>query len=189
MTSKIKIAAIGGSLEETSSTLAFMKFAAGELVSLGAEVKIIDVKKIKLPLYSNSIDTKKTGKDFKKILDEIHSANGYIFASPEYHGTVSAAFKNIIDYLEFLSGYNPPYLTGKPVACIAAAGSENSGATTVQTMINIIHSLRGIAASNSIAVGSSNKQVDENGVIKNEALKRKLKRLAREIYDLAVRLK
>ncbi len=189
MESKIRIAAIGGSPEDGSSTLAIMKHAAQELRLLGADVKVIDIKELNLPLYNYSNGLNKADGDLKKLLDEIHSADGFILASPEYHGTVSAAFKNAIDYLEFLAEYKPPYLTFKPVGCIAAAGSENAGSVTLQTMISIVHSLRGIAASSSIAVGSAARQVDENGVVQNEALKRKLKRLAEEVYTLAVKLK
>jgi len=189
MEEKIRIIGIGGSLEQKSSTLAILSYTINEIKSLGAEVKLIDLKQIKLPLYNFSKGLAQAGKGFKKVLDDIHSADGYIFASPEYHGTVSSAFKNLIDYFEFLYDYNPPYLTGKPVGCIAAAGAENSGATTIQTMISIVHSLRGIAASNSIAVGSSNKQIDEKGGLKNDVLKRKLKRLALETYNLSLKLK
>jgi len=185
MEGRIRIIGIGGSLEDKSSTLAILSHEMKLIKSLGAQIKIIDLKRIKLPLFSNSISLKGSIKD---LLDEIHSANGYIFASPEYHGTVSASFKNVIDYLEFLSDYNPPYLAGKPVGCIAAAGAENAGATTLQTMFSIVHNLRAITASNSFAIGSASNIVSSKGELKNEGVKRKLKRLAEEVYNLAVKL-
>ena len=188
MEERIRIIGIGGSFEKKSSTLALLKFVLNEIKSLGADVTLLDIKQLKLPLYDSSKGLSQAGKGFNKVLGEIHKAHGYIFASPEYHGTVSAAFKNVIDYFEFLYDDVPPYLTCKPVGCIAAAGAENSGAATLQTMISIVHSLRGITASNSISVGSSTKQIDEKGRIKNEVLERKLKRLAKETYILAVKL-
>ncbi|MCI0449081.1 MAG: NAD(P)H-dependent oxidoreductase [Chlorobi bacterium] len=186
MQRKIRIMGIGGSLEAHSSTLAILKYEMMLIKSLGAQIKIINLRNIKLPLYNNSSVLK--GK-IKDMLNEIHTAEGYIFASPEYHGTVSASFKNIIDYFEFLAGYTPPYITGKPVGCIAAAGAENAGATTLQTMFNIVHNLRGISASNSFAIGSASTMIGRKGELKNEHVKRKLKRLAEEVYNLALKLK
>lgn len=189
MEGKIRIVGIGGSMESKSSSLLYLKYILNELKHLGAEVKLFDIKKLNLPVYNFSTGLKDAGEDFKKTLDEIHSADGYIFASPEYHGTVSASFKNVIDYLEFLSGYKPPYLTQKPVGCIALAGAENSGTATLITMINIVHSLRGIAASASLAIGSAHKLVESRGKIKSESIVRRLKRLADEVYNLSVKLK
>ena len=189
MKGKIKIIGIGGSPERNSSSLFYLAYVLSELKQIGAEVKLLDIRKVKLPLYDYSKGLAAAGKGFKKILDEIHSADGYVFSSPEYHGTVSSSFKNVIDYLEFLYDYSPPYLTGKPAGLIAAGGAENSGVTTLGTMVNIVHSLRGVVASSSIAIGSAYKHIDENGEIKNESLKRKLKRLADEVYNLSVKLK
>ncbi len=189
MSGKIRIVGIGGSLESNSSSLLYLKYTLNELKLLKADVKLIDIKKVNLPLYNYSKGLSGGGKELKIILNDISKADGYVFASPEYHGTVSSSFKNVIDYFEFLSDYNPPYLTGKPVGCIALAGAENSGGTTLNTMINIVHSLRGIIAPNSIAIGSAYRHVDEKGKIKNDSIKRKLKRLAEEVYSLSVKLK
>ena len=189
MSEKVKITALGGSAEPLSSTLAYLKFTADELCKLGAEVKIIDLKNLILPLYGYKTDNISTEKEVKDYLEIIYNSDGYIFASPEYHGTVSAAFKNAVDYFEYLSDYKPPYLSKKPVGLIAAAGSENSGYRTLSTMMNIIHSLRGISAASSIAIGPANNPISASGEITSESVKRKLTRLAREVYELTVKLK
>jgi FMN reductase len=185
MTRKPRITAIGGSAEENSSTLSILKYTASQLISMGADVTVIDIREFNLPMYSyprSGMTTDKKLSDFMRI---ISSSDGYLFASPEYHGTVSAAFKNIIDHFELLAENNPPYLTGKPVGLIAAAGAENAGYNTLQTMMNIVHSLRGIVAPSSLAVGSANNHVSPGGEIINESLTRKLNRLAAELYDLS----
>lgn len=189
MTGKIRIVCIGGSMETGSSSLMYLKYVMSALESLGAETKLIDIKKLKLPIYNYSAGIKAAGPKFPKLLDEIHSADGYVFVSPEYHGTVSSSFKNVIDYLEFLSDYEPPYLTQKPVGCISAAGAENAGTATLFSMISIVHSLRGVVASNSLAIGSAYKHIDKKGSITSEAVKRRLKRLAEEVYSLSAKLR
>lgn len=189
MADKIRILSIGGSLEQNSSTSAFMNFVSGELRSKGAEVNTIDLREFEFPLYSYSTEVRMKDSKIRDFLRLVHTSDGYVFASPEYHGTVSAAFKNVIDYLEHLSLSEPPYITGKPVALIAAAGADNSGASTINTLISIVHSLRGIVAANSIGIGSANKQVDKDGRIINDSIMRKLVRLADELFLLTVKLK
>jgi FMN reductase len=45
-----------------------------------------------------------------------------IWSSPLYHGTVSGAFKNALDWLDLLSDRDPPFLTDKVIGLISAAG-------------------------------------------------------------------
>jgi FMN reductase len=188
MEDKLKIVGIGGSLEKNSTTYSVLKFTMQELELLGAEVLIYDPAHFDLPLYNPSHGIKQGGKELNKYLHDIRLADGYVFASPEYHGTVSAAFKNLVDYLEFLSKNNPPYLSGKPAGAIATGGGDVSGSATLLTMVSIIQSLRAVSVSSNVAVSSSQLHI-ESGDIKSETIKRRLKRLAAEIYTLAQKLK
>ncbi len=188
MKNKIKITGIGGSLEKKSVTFAALKYTMEELESLGAEITIYDLKNMKLPIYNPAKGIKQGGKELKSFLENIHWADGFIFASPEYHGTISGGFKNVLDYLEYLSDFNPPYLTHKPIGAIATGGGDVSGATTLQTIVHIIHSFRGISASGNVAINSSQLHFDKNE-IKSETVKRRLKRLASEVFTLASKLK
>lgn len=188
MEKKIKILGIGGSLEKNSSTIASLNYTIDAVSSFGAETKLIDIGKVKLPIYNPIKGIQQGGTFLKKLISDVHSADGYIFASPEYHGTVSGAFKNLLDYFEFLSTYSPPYLTGKPCGAIATGGGDLSGAATVQTIVNVIHSFRGISASSNVSIASSQLHFN-NGKLINENIQRRLKRLAEEVFLLAVKLK
>ncbi len=188
MGNKIKIAGIGGSLEKNSSTYAALRFTMEELAAFGAEIKIYDLYRMKLPVYNPAKGIKQGGVELKKFLETLQSADGFIFASPEYHGSVSGAFKNAIDYIEFLSFSKPPYMTLKPVGAIATGGGDVSGAATLQTIVNIIHSFRGISASSNVAISSTQLHI-ENNEIKSEIVRRRLRRLAAEVYTLAVKLR
>ena len=186
---KIKIVCLGGSLDAGSSSLKLVKCAEKKLMKLGAATSLIDIKELKLQIFSYSAMKKGPSPKFAKILAKIHEADGYIFVSPEYHGTVSAAFKNVIDHLEYLSAFKPPYLSSKPVGCIAVAGAESAGHSTLTTMISIVNNLRAIAASTSFAIGSGSNLFTPSGKLKDKNAERRLNRLAEEVYTLAVKLK
>ncbi len=186
---KIKIVCLGGSMEKGSSTLEILKYAAAELKKLGAEVYLADIKSMELPMFSYKEMSKVKSKAFSALLKHSAHADGFIFASPEYHGTVGSAFKDVIDYLEILSKNEPPYLTLKPVGCIAIGGAENSGYATLNSMISITHNLRGVVSPSSFAAGSGSRLPGEKKIIADERLLKRVKRLVSELYLLAVKLK
>jgi FMN reductase len=188
MKKRIKIAGVGGSLDEKSSTYFALKFVVDEIHKRGADTILFDIRNIKLPMFEPEKGKNKIKPEVKTFLKDMHTSNGYVFSSPEYHGTVSGIFKNVIDYFELLKEFDPPYITGKPVGCIATGGGEISGVTTLQAMVNIIHNLRGISASGNVAIGNAEKAFDTSGKVTNIKVKRRLERLAGEVYELASKL-
>jgi len=188
MNGKILITGVGGSLEDVSYSLSALKFVLNSLLELGAETNLIDIKALNLPLFDYSGAKKQATGDFKILMDTMHSSQGFIFSSPEYHGTVSASFKNFIDHLEYLSSYDPPYLTLKPIGCISLGSGYNSGASTLNTLMNIVHSLRGITVSTNFAISDVKEVFDKNGEIIDDSVKRRLKRLAGDIFFVSSRL-
>ena len=185
---QIKIAGIGGSLEKKSATFAALKFTMEESAKLGADIIVYDIAKFDLPIYNPSKTIEDAGGNFKEFLNEIHSADGYIFASPEYHGSVSGAFKNVMDFLEHLADYDPPYLLNKPAGCIAVGGGEDSGITTIQTMVNIVHNFKAITPYKNVVISPANKFFNSDKEISSDIVKRRLTRLANEVYTLAIKL-
>lgn len=186
---KIKIVCLGGSMEAGSSTLALLKFTVEYLTAKGAEVHLADIKQLNLPVFSYNSMNNDLNRHFKLLIKKIKEADGIIFASPEYHGTVSAAFKNVIDYFEILCSENPPYLTGKPVACIAVGGAENSGHSTLISMFSIVYNLRGIFLPSGFALGYSENLFDKNKKITGAGAVKKLKRMANELIYVSAQLK
>lgn len=176
-------------MEKSSTTFFLLKYTAAILKKLGADIYIADIRTLELPLFSYKSLNNLKSKAFNELVKNISDADGFIFISPEYHGAVSSAFKNVIDYLETLSKNDPPYLSLKPVGCIAVGGAENAGSAALNSMINIVHNLRGVAAPSGFAIGLGQKPVAVNGKITNEKIINRLKRLASEVYLLAVKLK
>ncbi len=186
---KIKIVCLGGSMEENSSTLALLKYSALKLRELGAETYIADIKKLNLPIFSYKALKSLKNEKFSILTEKIKEADGLIFSSPEYHGTVSSAFKNAIDFLEVLSESKPPYLSLKPIGCISVGGAENAGFSTLNAMVHIIHNLRAIAAPGSVAIGYGNSLFNKKGELTNEIVKKRIDRLTSEVFTLAIKLK
>jgi FMN reductase len=70
------------------------------------------------------------------------AADGLIWSSPMYHGAVSGALKNALDWLQLLAAHGPPFLTDKPVGLISAAGGVR-GLQAINSMEYAVRALQG----------------------------------------------
>lgn len=77
----------------------------------------------------------------RTLLDTCYEADGMLWSSPMYNGSVSGSFKNAIDWLHLLGSLEPPYLHDEVIGLISAAGGTQ-GLQVVNTMEFSVRSLR-----------------------------------------------
>ena len=118
-----KIVAISGSLREASTNTAALRYVA-EIAPKDriASVEILNYKDV--PLYDGDIQAKGIPDSVIAIGAKIAEADGLYIASPEYNYSISAALKNIIDWVTRIS---PNPLENKPIAILSAAGGRGGG--------------------------------------------------------------
>ena len=130
---EIRIVGLGGSRAQRSASRAALNIALKGAEEAGARVEMFDVRKLNLPLYEP--DTSDAPEAARRLADSVAGARGLLWSSPLYHGTVSGAFKNALDWLQLLSDRDPPFLTNKVVGLISTAGGVY-GLQAVNTMWN-----------------------------------------------------
>ena len=102
-----------------------------------------------------------------------------------YHGTISGAFKNALDWLDLLSRRDPPYLTDKVVGLISAAGGVQ-GLQAVNTMEYVVRSLRAYAVPLVVPIAARD-GFDEKGNVVDERVRNQLRHLGEEIAAICLR--
>ena len=102
-----------------------------------------------------------------------------------YHGTVSGAFKNALDWLQLLSDRDPPYLTNKVVGLISVAGGVQ-GLQAVNTMEFAARALRAWSVPLVVPIPRAWQAFDQEGRARDEGVGRQLRSLGAEVW-LAVR--
>lgn len=172
------IAGLGGSLMTPSASLSALRTALSSAAHAGANVELLDIRDLALPWYGAS------GADscpsVARLAQVVAEADGMIWSSPMYHGTVSGAFKNAVDWLEVLTDRDPPLLTGKPVGLIAtAAGAQ--GLQAINTMDFAVRALRGWTVPFSVPVCGLG--LDYHGTIADDPTIGRLRSLGHMVVD------
>ena len=139
MTEEIKVIGLGGSLAASSSSLAALKIALAGAAQGGARTQLFDPRELDLPMYAPDAEAPAS---VRRLCEAVYEADGLLWSSPLYHGTISGVFKNALDWLELLGDRQPAYLTDKVVGLISTAGGTQ-GLQAVNTMEFIMRALRG----------------------------------------------
>jgi FMN reductase len=137
------VVGLGGSLSPTSASLTALEIALAGAADAGAETRLLSVRDLQLPMFAPQA-LAEPPQVATQLAQAASHADGLIWSSPLYHGTISGSFKNALDWLQLLAHENPPFLTNKVVGLISAAGGVQ-GLQAVNTMEFIVRALRGWA--------------------------------------------
>ena len=141
MTSPLFIVGLGGTLRDGSSSEQALKLSLAHAASLGCDTQLFAGPDLDLALYDPRRNERSPTE--KSLVDALRRADGVIFSTPSYHGSISGLLKNAIDYIEDMNQDERVYLTGRAVGCIVCAYGSQAMGTTLSSMRDIIHSLRG----------------------------------------------
>ena len=136
----MKIVGIGGSTRSSSSTELLVRAVLDAVEARGAETELFSGRALALPPYDPAATLDPRA---KRLVAAVRSADGIVLGSPGYHGSISGFVKNAIDYLEELRTDARPYLEGRPVATVVTAYGWQAAVTTLASLRQVVHALRG----------------------------------------------
>ena len=180
----LRIVGLGGSLAQTSRSRAALKAALAGAAGAGAETELLDIRELDLPMYNSDAD--EPTEAASRLIEACYGADGMLWSSPLYQGTISGAFKNALDWLHLLSHREPPYLHDKVIGLISAAGGTQ-GLQAINTMEFSVRALRAWAVPYVVPVATAARVFDQDGRIQDEAIEQQLKMLGSEVVRVAER--
>ncbi|HOW55742.1 MAG TPA: NAD(P)H-dependent oxidoreductase [Syntrophorhabdaceae bacterium] len=184
MADKVKILGFAGSLRKGSFNKMLLREAAG-FAPEGVELEVFDLEGI--PLFNQDLENDPHEK-LKEFKAKVKAADGILIATPEYNYSVPGVLKNALDAASRPYGTNP--FEGKPVAIMGASigmlGTARAQYHLRQTLVffNAFPLNRP-----EIMVPFAESKFDENGRLKDDMTRDKVKELVVELVKWIKKLK
>ncbi|MFT4943799.1 MAG: chromate reductase [Patiriisocius sp.] len=122
-----KIIAFAGSNSSTSINHALVSHVAFTIEN--CDVTVLRLTDYPLPMYSEDIETKEGFPDaLSSLVAIIKKADGVLISVNEHNGTISAFFKNVLDWLSRIDG---SYLSGAKVILLSTSDGGRGGQTAL----------------------------------------------------------
>jgi chromate reductase len=161
-----KILAFAGSNSSTSINHALISFAVSKVAN--AEIKLIKLVDYPLPLFSEDIERELGySVNLKLLKNEFLEADAIMMSVNEHNGTVSAFFKNVLDWL---SRVEYKFLEGKKILLMSTSNGKRGAASSLAYTKGVLPRFGGdVIESFSFPSFSENFSKEDN-IITNEAL-------------------
>jgi FMN reductase len=184
MARPLTIVGLGGSMASVSRSRAALQTALAGAAAAGAETQLLDIRRLDLPMYDPDDD--EPTETAATLIESCYAADGLLWSSPMYQGTISGALKNALDWLHLLGNREPPYLHDKVIGLISAAGGTQ-GLQAINTMEFSVRALRGWAVPYVVPVAAAARVFDRDGRIQDPTVELQLDTLGREVVRVAER--
>ena len=173
----MRIVGLGGSLAARSRSRTALEKALAGALEADAETELLDIRELDLPLYNPDSEPSASA---LAMVEKLERADGLLWSSPLYQGSVAGSFKNALDWLHLPSG--SVYLTDKAIGLISVSGGTQ-GLQAINAMEFSVRALRGWAVPYVVPVPAG--AFDEDEEVRDPLVERQLKMLGSEVVRLA----
>lgn len=184
MSKTLNIVGLGGSVASVSKSRAALATALAGAEAAGAATRLLDIHVLELPIYNPEVH--EATPTAAELIEACYAADGLLWSSPLYQGTISGALKNALDWLHLLGDRKPPYLHDKVIGLISTAGGMQ-GLQAINTMEFSVRALRGWAVPYVVPVAGASRVFDGDGTIQDETVELQLRTLGGEVVRVADR--
>ena len=170
-----RVVAVAGSLRDGSYTRHALERALDAASEAGADTKLIDLREYDLPVFDPD---REELRDERRLKREIREADAILLGTPVYHGTMSSALKNALDYC------GSDEFEDKTVGLLAVAGGGTFGPTLVElrTAVRTVH---GWTLPHEVGIRKARNHFDDDGSILDSGLEERVRKLGRLAVEFA----
>jgi len=169
---KPRILAFAGSLRKDSFNKKLVRIAASGAEEAGATVTHLDPRDYPLPVFDQDLEAAEGLPDQALALKSLfRDHDGLLISSPEYNGSVSAALKNLIDWVSRPVPNEPPLscFAGKVAGIMSASPGGLGGLRGLVHVRAILSGIRVIVLPQQVAVGGAGDAFAEDGSLVDQA--------------------
>ncbi len=188
-----RILAFAGSTRRDSYNKKLVSLAAEAARAAGAQVTLIDLRDLALPLYDADLEAADgLPANARKLKELMTQHEGLLISSPEYNSSVSAVLKNAIDWMSRQETPSEPALLSfreKVAVIMSASPGALGGLRGLVHLRSILGNIRVIVLPDQVAVMKAHEAFDADGRLKDPQVAASVEVLGRTLTDVLVRLR
>jgi NAD(P)H-dependent FMN reductase len=190
----MKILVFAGSTRVLSFNRQLAKVAADMVTQAGAEVTLLELGSLNIPLYNADLEAQGTPPDVLRLKQLMFEHPGWIICSPEYNGSYTALLKNTIDWAsspvrgnaDWSQGTKP--FAGKVVGLLAASPGALGGLRSLAHLAPLLSNLQCWVAPKQFALGQAGGAFDATGQLQNDKQTEGVQSVVKQVLWAAQRL-
>lgn len=192
MASTVRIALLSGSLRRGSYNTMLARFVGSKIAGDGVEIDEISLAALDLPMMNEDLE-KEQGHPagVLELKRRLIAADGVVYASPEYNGSVTGALKNAIDWA------SRPREGEKQLACfkgkvaglLGASPGKLGGLRGIRDLRMILSGIGTIVVPGDFALSAAHEAFDADGRLKDENAAKTVVGLGETVVRVARALK
>ncbi|MEM6283798.1 MAG: NAD(P)H-dependent oxidoreductase [Chloroflexota bacterium] len=183
----LKIIGVGGTNRPNSQSYLALEAALSDLEKHGADVQAFKLYDLQLPMYDPIKSLNYYGDNVRIFVEGIRQADAVILSTASYHGILPGIMKNAMDFLDFTDAGPRPYLSGRAVGLMATGGSEHGASTTIDSMVHMVHALRGVVVPATVPIDRAWERFDRHTII-DEKIARRVRQMTAGLMQLSGQL-
>ncbi len=151
-----------------------LDLVADELTTKGVAFDLVDPAALRLSLPGVPGD----GDDAAAMRELIARSTGIVLATPEYHGSYSAAIKLVVENLGF-----PSVLAQKPVGLLGVAAGRIGAIKALEHLRSVASHVGAIVLPGPVSVADVRSVFNETGQVQDEAAEKQIRSVATNLVD------
>lgn len=172
---RIRIVILVGSVRPGNYTSMAAAIVADELAKdPNVEVTVVHPEHYRLALPGMPAPDSRAA----ELQQLVAGAAAVVIATPEYHGSFSAAIKLVIENLGF-----PSALSGKPVALLGVAAGSIGAIKSIEALRGVVSHIGALPLPMPVSLAHVQKLFGEDGTVRDAAAEKLLRQLAQSVLD------
>jgi FMN reductase len=163
MSGVARVVGIGGAIRHGSTSETALRWVMAAIAARGIDTTTFLGADLNVALFDPAAGAASDDPRILRYVDAVRACDAVVIASPVYHGNPSGLVKNALDHLQPLAGDARPYLSGRPVLCLAAGGGVQGAVGTLSALRDTVHALRGWPTPMQVPVNASARPFDDEG--------------------------
>ena len=170
----IRITGVCGSLSADGATKKALAIALSGAAEYDAETALLELRDFNLVFYG-SVPENEYPPDVLQLRRALRDSQGIILATPEYHGSLTGALKNMLDLMTIED------FETKIIGLVGVAGGDIGAINSLNTMKTICRNLHCCVLPQEVSISNSAQTFDDDGTVNDPAIEERLLNIGRQV--------